>query len=172
MTYTISRPTTQDSLELAKVHTQAWLETYPNEAAGISREYIEKWTRPRLSDEGLERRRAAIQKSYDDPNYFLRIARDETGALVGFIDGSIKDGTYWLDGLYTLQSTHGTGLGKQLWDAFLPYTRGHDIFLCVTTYNERAKRFYTKLGFTIVPGSERMFGESLLPIVDMVRKIS
>ncbi len=113
-----------------------------------------------------------IQKSHDDPAYFLRTARDETGALVGFIDGSIKDGTYWLDGLYTLEHTYGTGLGKQLWDAFLPWTEGHDITLSVASYNERAKKFYGKLGFVAIPGSERMFGETLLPVVDMVRKAS
>lgn len=169
MHYTIVRPTISDSLELTKVHNQSWLETYPNDALGISREYIKDRVGNRLSEEGLKRRESAIQLSYESSSYFLRIAKDESGEIVGFIDGEIKDGHYWLDGLYTLTSTHGSGLGKELWESFLAWTHDSDVLLSVAAYNDRAIAFYKKIGFVKKAGTERLFGDTPIPIVDMLR---
>lgn len=170
MQYTIEQPKIADALELAKVHNQSWLETYPNDEFGISRDYIENRVSSRLSEEGLKRRKSAIQLSYDTPTYFLRIARDKSGRIVGFIDGNLKDGEYWLDGLYTLGDTFGTGLGKLLWEAYLPWTDNNDVLLTVASYNERAKVFYKKLGFTEKAGTERTFDDTPIPVIDMIRK--
>lgn len=170
MHYTIERPKITDALELATMHNQSWIETYPNDAHGITQEYIENRVANRLSKEGLERRESGIQLSYDSPTYFLRIAKNDSGKIVGFIDGHIEDGKYWLGGLYTLKSTHGTGLAQLLWGAYLPWTEGNDIVLTVVSYNERAKAFYKKLGFTEEAGSERKFSDTPLPVIDMVRK--
>ena len=169
MAYKIEKPTASDSLALARVHNQSWIETYPNEEQGVSKQYIEERVANRLSEEGLKRREAAIQQSYDDPTYFLRIARDDSENIVGFIDGHLKDGEYWLDGLYTLKSTYGTGLGKLLWESYLPWTHGENILLTVATYNSRARAFYKKLGFEDKPDTERMFAETPIPVVDMLR---
>lgn len=169
MNYTIESPTTNDTLELATMHNQSWHETYPNEALGIDGAYIETQIAHRLSEKGLLRRESMILFSHDDPSYFLRIARDESGKIVGFIDGHFKDDEYSLDGLYTLKNTHGTGLGKQLWETFLLWAGDHDIQLTVTTYNERAKAFYKKAGFVEKPGTERTFGSTIIPVIDMDR---
>ena len=80
MHYSIAQPTTSDSLELAKVHNQAWIETYPNEELGITKQYIGDRIAGRLSKEGLERRESAINLSHDKSTYFLRIATDESVA--------------------------------------------------------------------------------------------
>ncbi|MES2630607.1 MAG: GNAT family N-acetyltransferase [Patescibacteria group bacterium] len=170
MRHTIEQPKISDTLELAKLHNQSWIETYPNDEFGISKEFIENRISNRLSKEGLERREEAIKSSLNAGTYFLRIARDESGNIVGFIDGNLKENEYWLDGLYTLKSTYGTGLGKQLWEAFLPWTKNKDILLTVASYNHRAIAFYTKLGFTKVDGSEGMFADTPMPIINMIRK--
>jgi ribosomal protein S18 acetylase RimI-like enzyme len=171
MPYKILRPTISEALALTKLHNQSWIETYPNEEHGVSKEYIEKRVADRLSEEGIKRREDAIQKSYDDPTYFLRIAKDDTGRIVGFIDGHVKDNECWLDGLYTLKSTHGSGLGQLLWEAYLPWTNYNDVLLTVATYNDRARAFYRKLGFENKAGTERYFADTPIPVVDMVRII-
>ena len=171
MSYAISIPTLDDTYELAVMLNQSWIETYPNEAAGVSLEYIKGRSDRRLGSNALEKRRSAIQQSYDDPDYFMRIAKDETGSIVGSIYGYKKDDTYELDGLYTLQRTHGTGLGLQLWTVFKDWVGDVTIDLSVVTYNARAKAFYTKLGFIDVAGSERLLGDSIIPVVDMVRQL-
>ena len=172
MTYKIEQPIQADAKELAEVHNQSWLETYPNEELGITEDFIDNWTSGRLTEDGLKRREAAIQSSRDSSTYFLRVARNEAGKIVGFVDGRIKDGEWWLDGLYTLKNTHGTDLGKLLLGAYLTWAEGHDILLTVATYNERAKAFYRKIGFIEKPGTERTFGDTPIPVIDMVCKVS
>ena len=168
--YLIELPSVEDARGLAEVHTQAWLETYPNQALGISQEYIERWVAPRLSEEGLARRRAAIELArMPEATYFLRIARDDNGRAVGFIDGTAKEGVYWLDGLYTLKDTYGTGLGQLLWRSYLNWVGDRDVHLTVATYNARAIAFYEKLGFVVQKGTERKFGDTPIPVLDMVR---
>lgn len=168
--YTIEKPVLTDALELAHMHNQSWYETYPDESHGITPEYIKELIEWRVLEKGIKARTRAIQLSYDKPTYFLRIARDESGKIVGFIDGRDLGDGYSLDGLYTLKETHGTGLGVQLWETFLPFTNRKAISLTVASYNERAKSFYRKLGFKEVPGSERMYKDTRLPIIDMEKR--
>lgn len=52
---------------------------------------------------------------------------------------------YQLDHLYTLASTHGSGLGQRLLDAALPDGKG--AYLWVLDDNDRADRFYRRNGF-------------------------
>ena len=170
MHYTIEQPEVRDALELAKIHSQSWVETYPNEEFGISQKYIENRMSSILSTKGIERWEKAIKSSSEHSTYFLRIARDESGSIVGFIDGNLKEDGYWLDGLYTLKSTYGTGLGKLLWEAYLPWTHNKDITLTVASYNQRAIAFYEKLGFTKVIGSEGTFADTPMPIINMIRR--
>ena len=172
MHYTIEQPKVSDALQLAKLHNQSWIETYPNEEFGISQEYIEDRVSHRLSAEGIKYRETAIKSSSEHSTYFLRIARDERGSIVGFVDGNLKDDGYWLDGLYTLKSTYGTGLGTLLWEAYLPWTHNKDITLTVAAYNQRAIAFYKKLGFTKVTGSEGTFADTPMPIINMIRRAS
>jgi len=170
MHYTIEQPKVSDTLELTKLHNQSWIETYPNEEFGISQEYIKDRVSNRLSTEGIERRKTVIKLSSENSTYFLRIARDKSGNIVGFIDGNLRDNGYWLDGLYTLKSTYGTGLGKLLWESYLPWTNNNNISLTVASYNKRAIAFYMKLGFTKKAGSERIFSDTPIPVIDMIRK--
>lgn len=168
--YTIEKPALADALELAHMHNQSWYETYPDESHGITPGYIKELIEWRISEKGIKARTRAIQLSYDKPTYFLRIARDQSGKIVGFIDGRDLGDRYSLDGLYTLKETYGTGLGMQLWEAFLPLTNRKTISLTVASYNERAKSFYRKLGFNEIPGSERMYKDTRLPIIDMEKR--
>lgn len=167
--YIIEKPVLTDALELARMHNQSWYETYPDESQGITLEYIKELIEQRVSEKGIKARTRAIQLSYDKPTYFLRIARDESGKIVGFIDGHDLGDRYLLDGLYTLKETHGTGLGVQLWETFLSFTNGKAILLTVVSYNERAKSFYKKLGFEEMPNTTRAYNDTKIPIMDMVR---
>ena len=50
-----------------------------------------------------------------------------------------------LDHIYTLASTHGTGLGQHLLDTSLPNGRG--AYLWILNGNPRARAFYERNGF-------------------------
>jgi GNAT superfamily N-acetyltransferase len=168
--FTIEIPMPDDALELQKMHNQSWLDTYPNRESGVSTEYIEKIIALRLSKEGLKRRIDSIQAAHDNPDYFLRIAKNESGKIVGMINGDFKDDTYMINGLYTKKETYGSGLGYLLWESYKSWADPlKSIELSVATYNSRARAFYTKLGFKDKPNTERYFRDTKIPIIGMVR---
>ncbi len=171
--YTIEVPETDDAIELATMHNQSWLDTYPNDEAGVSLEYIKERVAGRLTEKGLTRRREYIERTITDSTYFLRIAKNEAGKIVGFIDGFLKDDKYELAGLYTDKDTHGTGLGLKLWETYQEWVDSSKvIWLTVVAYNDRAISFYKKIGFKELPETKRFYGETHIPVVDMERRSS
>lgn len=59
----------------------------------------------------------------------------------------VPEGTRELTQLYTLASTHGTGLGQAMFDALI--YPDEDAYLWVIRGNERGVRFYEKNGFSL-----------------------
>lgn len=154
------------------MHNQSWLDTYPNEEAGISLEYIEEMIEGRLTEKGLNQRHGNIKRAKDDPHYFLRIARNKSGDIVGFIDGFFENDKYELAGFYTDKATHGSGLAMQLWESYRKWADpAKPIWLTVVVYNERARAFYRKIGFKNLVGTERLYPGTHIPVIDMERKL-
>jgi ribosomal protein S18 acetylase RimI-like enzyme len=168
--YTIAKPTVEDAEELTAMHGQSWLDAYPSEEHGISVAQIKESVDRRATKEGLEKRRGYITKTHTNPDYFLRIARDSENAIVGFVDGRPHNKGFELNGLYVAKSEYGTGLAMQLWQEFLRWAgTDRDVILSVVAYNQRARAFYSKIGFKTVPGTKRPH-QSGMPIIDMIRK--
>lgn len=166
--YFVEQPTIDDAIEIINMHNKSWLDTYPNEEHGISREYIESMISNRLTPKGIDQRRDNIERSHNDPTYFLRIAKDSGGHIVGFIDGFLEDDKYELAGLYTDKQTHGSGLALILWNSYREWADpAKVIWLTVATYNDRARGFYKKNGFKELPETERLYGESRISVIDM-----
>jgi GNAT superfamily N-acetyltransferase len=133
------RPATPDDIpDLARIHVQAWAETY----------------RGLLSDAEIAAR--------DLPTRLRQwtgvLARGDSVVMilpgVGFgQSGAQRDATYtalWPDqvfALYTLQSAHGTGAGQALFAAIRP-TRPFTVEVLST--NARAKAFYEKMGGRVI----------------------
>lgn len=169
-TYEIVQPTVEDAEGLVAMHGQSWLDAYPNDEHGVSREFIQEHVDQRASKEGIEKRRQYIQESYTNPDYYFRIAKNSQGEVVGFVDGR-KGEKNELNGLYIDKAEYGKGLAQQLCDGILAwFSDKDDIYLTVVTYNGRAKTFYQKLGFEIIPGSEHLHKGTVIPVVDMIRK--
>jgi len=167
-TYSIEQPEVEEALELATMHNQSWIDTYPNHDAGVSLDYIKETVAGRLTEQSLNRRRSNIERSKDDPTYFFRIAKNEHGNIVGFVDGFLKNDRYELAGLYTDKTTHGSGLALQLWESYKEWVDPtKTIWLTVVTYNERAKAFYKKIGFNDLPDTERLYDGTHIPVIDM-----
>lgn len=168
--YVIDHPTIGDAEELAIVAYQSWIETYPSAEYGISEEYIKQLRAHRITEEGIASLRTRIERLDTDPLFFLRIAKDAHGHVVGFIDGEQHDDGYELQDLFTNSSTHGSGLGRQLWESFAAWVDPEKpIWLSVVPYTDRAPAFYKKVGFQVVPGSEGFYKDTLLPTIKMVR---
>ncbi len=169
--YKITTPETEDMEGIIAMHIQSWLDVYPNDEYGISREHVQQSVTRFTNDDGHRKRRAYIEEAHTNPDYFFRIAKDISGKIIGFIDVRRHSTENELAGLYTDKTAYGTGLAQQFTDEALQWLGdSKDIRLTVATYNSRAQAFYRKLGFEKVPGSERPKDNTGIPIVEMIRK--
>jgi GNAT superfamily N-acetyltransferase len=92
-------------------------------------------------DEVRERWRDAVA----DPELAVLVA-ERGGALVG-VAGCRAE---WLDGLYVLPASWGEGVGRELHDDVLERLRAAGSARChlwVLEHNDRARRFYERLGW-------------------------
>lgn len=168
--YVIVEPAVEDAESLSAMHGQSWLDTYPNDEHGVSFDYIQAMVEKRGNKKGLEIRRKYIEESHTNPDYYFRVAKDIQGEVVGFVDGR-KGKKNELCGLYIAKSEYGTGLALELCEGILGWLgRDKDVCLTVVSYNARAQKFYQKIGFEIIPGSEHFHGETVIPVIDMIRK--
>lgn len=108
-----------------------------------------------------------------DPAYGLRIARDSSNDIIGFIkmgpndlplvEGDAADTTWELHQLYLLPAAKGTGLAQKLmaWGVEWAMQRGAKcLYLSVYSENPRAQNFYAKYGFVEVGKNPFMVGNT------------
>lgn len=167
---TVRDATESDVPAILKMHAQSWLDTYPNEDAGVTREWVEAKVGRWASYENLEKRREFIRERKDDPNAIYKIAENDTGDIVGIIAPFRNEETQRVGAIYVDKAYHGSGLAQQLMDEIITWSdRSRPLELEVASYNERAKSFYGKYGFKEVQGSEHLAYE-IIPVVTMIRK--
>lgn len=109
-----------------------------------------------------------------DPAYALRVARNLSNEIIGFIkvgpnDLPIVPGDAGavvreLHQLYLMPAAKGTGLAQQLMDWAMAWARQEHataLYLSVYVENDRAQRFYAKHGFVEVGKNPFMVGNTL-----------
>lgn len=101
-----------------------------------------------------------VARQITDPAMAIRVARDDAGALVGYIKLGPVDfdlpptesaqGALEIHQLYMLAAAKGTGLADQLMRWALAEARARGaarLYLSVYIDNHRAQRFYARYGF-------------------------
>jgi len=149
---------------------ESWLDTYVNEEAGVTKEWIEERNARQLSADRQASRRERFASGKKAGAFNAWVARDPQGEIIGsttpYIDA---EGRQHLGSLYVDKKWQGTGVAGQLFDEVVQWLDPtKPIELGVTTYNERAKAFYRKQGFIEQPGTEHLF-EGVMPEVQMIR---
>ena len=168
--YTILSPALDDIRSLTALWSESWRETYPNEAAGVSRDWVEQRTAKWLREENLAKRRQKLDDDKNNPAILRRIAKDQTGKVVGLLRAERNEGRQYLHALYIHKRYYGSGLAQKLMEELLSWADiKRPIELEVATYNERAKAFYRKLAFNEVPGTKKLFADKI-PVIQMIRK--
>ncbi|KRF33119.1 GNAT family N-acetyltransferase [Yonghaparkia sp. Soil809] len=151
------RPATvADAPALGLLHRQCWLETY---AGVLSERFLAAASADSLTDEwaGMLAAGSADATVPGSKALVAELLDPSAGpsgtspALVGFARGAPSDDPEAprptkLDSLYTLASTHGSGLGARLLDGVLG---DRPAYAWIVTANERARRFYEKHGFAL-----------------------
>lgn len=171
----IERATPEDAEGINSVLRQTWLDTYPNEEAGITEEDI----RLRVEGKNGERIPARIQRWKDniedkDGSKAVYVAR-LNGKVVGMTAPGIIDGRRKVGAMYVLPEAQGMGIGGKLMQKVLEWHGdSEDIFLAVASYNQKAIEFYKRFGFeqtdTVIEDEGDVYGNTKIPEVEMVRK--
>lgn len=167
--YTVREASPADVEAIRTMQAQSWRDTYENQEAGVTKDWLEEETSRWFTDEAMARSQERLGRYFDDPTQLYRVAV-LGGEVVGLLHVDTKeDGTKHLWGLYTAQRTHGTGLAQQLMEIADAWIDGDEVDLEVATYNERAKAFYRKAGFVDAEQIDELF-KGVIPTMRMVRK--
>ncbi|MFJ2899469.1 GNAT family N-acetyltransferase [Streptomyces sp. NPDC087218] len=166
MSYTIEAPRADDAAVLGPLLLRCWLQTYPDEAAGIDEAWIREHRGDFATAEGADRWREFIGATERRPDLlFCRVVRSGT-EVVGVLCGR-RDESVGLGPMYVLDEARGQGVGDRMMVEFFAWAGNSPIRLWVTEYNERAVRFYQRHGFRTT--GERELWRGKLPNVRMIR---
>lgn len=169
--YTIYEMTVEYLDAATLMRLESWLDTYVNDDAGVTKQWIEERNKRQVSKEVSDARRERFLNGKREGKMNAWVAKDENGVIIGattpYID---NNGVQRLGSLYVEKSWHGSGVAGALMQKVINwFDDSKDIYLGVATYNERAKAFYRKWGFEEVPGSGTLF-DGKIPEIQMIRK--
>lgn len=168
--FTIESMTEETYDQANSVRRQSWLDTYVNDEAGVTREWIESLHAAADDPARQAERRARVLQNDGRPSAAY-VARTEDGTVIGETT-SYRDaeGVQQVGSLYVDKNWQGRGVGSALMQKVLDWADSKEpIVLEVASYNEQAKAFYRKCGFEEVPSSERLH-HGRIPVITMVRK--
>ncbi|PDP87301.1 hypothetical protein CQJ94_12485 [Glycomyces fuscus] len=165
--HVIECPLVDDAQEIARVLLAAWLQTYPDEEAGIDEAWIREHRGSVTTPEETAQWQEFIVRAGRQPDeLFCRVVRCR-GGIVGFLCGRREGEVANLGPMYLLREAQGGGLGGRLMNVFLDRVGESPARLWVTTYNEGAIRFYQRYGFEAT--GERDLWRGRLPNMRMAR---
>ncbi|RJT80249.1 GNAT family N-acetyltransferase [Arthrobacter cheniae] len=143
MPYVIRSATVDDAEAYARTHVAGLHETYEHIMPPEYHAYYDAQL-PAI----IERRRAAFEEASRTPDSARSwLAFDDGEPVAIATSGPGRDDDrpdFELHHIYTLRSTHGTGLGQRLLDIAIG-TRA--AYLWILNGNPRAERFYVRNGF-------------------------
>ena len=167
--YTIREATEADAEAIIKMHAQSWLDTYPNEEAGVTREWVKERADTWLTPEKLESRRARIRQASPSGDMMYKIAVDDKGVVVGIACPVRDENAQRVGGLYVDKEYQGSGLAQKLMAEIIKWADPkRPLELEVASYNERAKAFYRKYAFWEIKELANTHGN--IPTVVMIRR--
>jgi GNAT superfamily N-acetyltransferase len=168
--YTIRDAVPADAEKIIDMHARSWLDTYPNSAVGVTKEWVEERVADWHTAERIQKRREYIRQAAQSQDMFYKVALNEQGDIIGMACPVRDVESQHVGGLYVARGYHGTGVAQGLMQEIIAWADPtRPLELEAASYNERAKRFYEKNGFREIPGSEARHSDTI-PTLKMIRK--
>lgn len=160
----------EDIESVIEMQAQSWLDTYPDDKAGISRSWVEERVQGWLMSDNIKKRQERLRVINNDQHSLYKIAVADNGSILGVLFVQRQDGKQHLGMLYVDKKYHGRGVAQGLMQTFLAWEDARlSTDLEVAVHNKRAIAFYKKYDFHEVVGSEHLFAE-VIPVITMIRK--
>lgn len=124
---------------------KTWLETYPNERLGITKEDIEESYKGHFEEESIKRLQEKIKKLPSNEKRIVAVLDNRIAGVGSLVK---HEGYNEFKTIYVLPEYQGKGIGKRLWNElknFLDPTK--DTTVEVADYTTDTIEFYKKLGF-------------------------
>lgn len=129
-----------DAKDIINVYYKTWLDTYPNDDLGITKDDIEDKYKNSFTEENINIQKERILNLPKNQKRFVAIIDD---SIVG-VSSVIRDENFnQLKTIYVLPEYQDKGVGKKLWGAmkiFIDFNK--DTTVNVATYNKKAIGFY------------------------------
>lgn len=167
----ISSTGVADVEPVARMVAQSWIETYVNKKYGVTEEWVKKRTGSRLTLDAIRARQQKLLNNIGNPDVGAFVAKDKTGNVIGMTAPyRDNDGKQQVGALYVDKEYHGKGVAGKLMKKVFDWAKPDEpIYLGVAIYNDRARAFYRKWGFTEIPGSEQLH-DNTIPEIIMVKE--
>jgi len=170
--YIIRKIEPEDVLALHKVYFLGWLDTYPNKEFNIAAEDIVYKYEQRLAPEKIAETKEKIAQT---KNNELKLLLEDKGEVIALCNVAKNEEYNQLQAIYVLPEYHRRGIGSIIWqeaEKFLDPKK--KTIVHVASYNDRAIKFYEKLGFKSankIFKDERfaMRNGAIIPELEMIR---
>lgn len=174
---TIRHASEDDASDIQNVYYKTWLETYPNDEVGITKEDVEESFKDSFTDQKIKDFNERLKNI--PANSKLLVAVDtETNKIIALSRIFIREDYNQLQSIYVLPEYQRRGIGNALWfEASLYFDKEKDIIVQVATYNNKAISFYESLGF--IDTGKRFTEERhrmpvtkiMIPEMEMIKKV-
>lgn len=144
---TVRKSIPDDIYEIREVEKITWLNTYPNEKAGVTLEDIESRFKNDDTPEGKQKIEKKKSK-YNNKDIQTWVAVENT-KVIGFCVAGKENGKDRILAIYVLPQYQGKKIGNALITEALNWMgNGKKAYINVVEYNINAIGFYKKHGFT------------------------
>lgn len=135
----------EDARGILEVLRDTWINTYPNDEIGLTKEAIKESFEKDFKKENIEEFSEKITKLSNGEKWYIAVFMNRVVGIICLFRGEEKNE---IQKLYVLPEFQGKGIGKMFWKKALEFFDSKkDIVVKAVVYNKKAIEFYKKLGF-------------------------
>jgi GNAT superfamily N-acetyltransferase len=161
----------EDAEKIATLHSGSFRSAYLDFANEERSQKIIKEATEFLTPKRIQLRAELLNHALNLPEtYFYQVAQRDDSQPIGLVYGTKLDGVQEIEALYVDENYFGAGVGKALVAQFIEWADPtKPIELGVYKHNERAKKFYVKMGFEATNDNRQSHYE-FIPETTMIRQ--